>query len=457
MSKGFRYYDMDQQLLLPPDMREWLPADHLALYVSDLVDQLDLSGIMRVYDEGDMRGRPPYHPAMMVKLLVYGYAIGKSSSRKLEKATSEDVGFRVLTCDQQPDHASIAEFRKRHLKELGKLFVQVLRMCREMGLVKLGHVAVDGTKIKANAAKRKSLTYERMNKVRKELEAEVAGLLKEAERVDSEEDKLYGRGRRGDELPEELRQRETRLARMREAQVQVERKMEEEAEAERVEEEEKKAAKKRGETVFKNGRRRKWTREKTGEVTPKPGVQRNLTDPDSRIMKDTQTGSYQQAYNPQIAVDDHAQIIVATRVTQEPNDFGQLVPVLREVKENLGEMPAVATADAGYFSARAITDKSLEGVDLYVPPNPLPKECAETPAGTVRRRMRKKLDRPGGIETYRRRNTTVEPVFAHIKHIRGYRQFVLRGLEKVEAEWALICMTHNLLKMFRAGRQLAGI
>jgi transposase len=220
--KRFRHYDMDQLMLLPPDLREWLPPEHLAFYVSDLVEQLDLDAIMRVYEEGDMRGRPPYHPRMMVKLMVYGYCIGKRSSRKLEQATYDDVAIRVLTCNQHPDHDSIADFRKRHLKEVGRLFVQVLQMCRRSGLVKLGHVAIDGTKIKANASKRQSMSYERMNKVEKELEAEVAALLAEAEGIDKEEDELYGKGRRGDELPKELRQRETRLAKLREVKAQLE-------------------------------------------------------------------------------------------------------------------------------------------------------------------------------------------------------------------------------------------
>ena len=415
------------------------------------MDQLDLGGIMRAYED-EMRGRPPYHPAMMIKLLVYGYCIGKTSSRKVERATYEDVAFRVLACNQQPDHDSIAEFRKRHLQEIAKLFQQVLQLCRRAGLVKLGHVAIDGTKMKANAAKRKSLTYERMNKVEKELEAQVKALLAEAERIDEHEDKLYGKGKRGDELPEELRNRETRLIKIREAKAQLESEMREEAERERAFKEEQKAAKSRGEQVFKDGRKRKWTRDKNGEVTPKPKVQRNLTDPDSRVMLDTASGNYKQAYNPQIAVDDEMQIIVAARVVREPNDFEQLVPTLEEVKQNVGQMPVAVTADAGYFSARAITDRKVKDVDLYVPPNPVPKESGG-PSAKVRSSMRNKLNSPGGQQMYKKRNTTVEPVFAHIKHVRGYRQFLLRGLDQVDAEWALICMTHNLLKMFTAGKQ----
>jgi transposase len=448
--KTFRQYDINQQMLLPPDLREWLRGDHLALYVSDVVDELDLGGIMRSYEEGDMRGRPPYHPLMMVKLLVYGYAVGKRSSRKIEQATYDDVAFRVLAGNQQPDHDSIAEFRKRHLGELAKLFVQVLEMCERMGLVKLGYVAIDGTKIKANASKRASLTYERMNKMEKELEAEVARMLAEAQRIDDEEDEEYGKGMRGDELPEDLRKRESRLAKIREAKTQLESEMREAAQQKRESDEQEREAKKRGETVFKNSRKRKWTRGESGEVVPKPKVQRNLTDMDARLMIDTQNHTFEQAYNPQIAVDAEAQIIVAARVSQQPNDYEQLVPTLAQVKENMGRMPELVTADAGYYSTRAITDESLKDIDLFIPPNPVRNETTGTAIAAIRCWMRGKLNRPDGIKIYKKRNTTVEPVFADIKHIRGYRQFLLRGLKKVDGEWALICMTHNLLKMFRA-------
>jgi len=223
MGKTFRPYDMSQLLLLPPDMRQWLPDDHLALYVSDIVEQLDLSAILKAYEEGDTRGRPPYHPEMMVKLLIYGYCVGKMSSRKLEQATCDDVGFRVLAGNQQPDHASIAEFRKRHLPELAKLFVQVLQLCQRAGLIKLGHVSIDGTKIKANASKYQSMTYAGLTEAEQKLAAAVAQLLAEAERVDEAEDKLYGTGKRGDELPEELRESKSRLARIRELKADLER------------------------------------------------------------------------------------------------------------------------------------------------------------------------------------------------------------------------------------------
>lgn len=449
MSKTFRAYDMNQQLLLPPDLRQWLRDDHLALYVSDVVEALDLSRILNKYEEGDSRGRPPYHPALMVKLLVYGYCTGRMSSRKLEQATYDDIAFRVLTCDQHPDHDSIADFRKRHLPELGQLFVQVLQLCQRAGLVKLGHVAVDSTKIKANAAKRESLRYGQLEAAAQALEAEVVRLLTEAQRIDDEEDTRYGAGRRGDELPAELRRRETRLAKIRELKAELE----QEAEQAAAQEQQQKAT-----AEPKNYRRRQWTKSESGLVVPKDKTQRNLSDPDSRLMMDTTTRSYEQAYATQIAVDAEAQIIVAARVVQAPNDQEQLVPTVLQVKEHLGELPATVSADGGYFSSAVITTPALREVDLYVPPNePEPSLVPSAPeleAG-VRAQMWHKLKSRPGRKIYNRRKTIVEPVFAQIKHVRSFRQFRLRGLTQVEGEWLLICLTHNLLKLFRAPKPLS--
>jgi len=450
MGKTFRSYDMNQQLLLPPDLRQWLRPDHLALYLSDVVESLDLSGILQVYEAGDGRGRPPYHPALMVKLLVYGYCTGKMSSRKLEQATYDDVAFRVLSCNQQPDHDSIAGFRQRHLQELGRLFVQVLQLCERAGLVKLGHVAIDGTKIKANASKYQTLSYERMKDVEQELAAEVGRLLQEAQRIDDEEDERYGRGKRGDELPEELRDRETRLAKIRALKAELE------AEAKAA------AAQKRAEKAKPVAERshkwrRKWEVSEAGEPLPLPKSKRNLTDPDSRIMKDGATKTFHQAYNIQVGVDEQAQIIVATKVVQTGADQEQLIPVLREVEKNLGRMPARVSADAGYYSRIAVTHEAVRAVDLHVPPNqrqPVRREAALPPDATIQERMWHKLGSKAGREVFGKRKVIVEPVFAHVKHIRGFRQFLLRGLPQVEAEWLLVCMTHNLLKMFRATRQL---
>jgi transposase len=444
MSKTFRAYDMNQQLLLPPDLRQWLRDDHLALYVSDVVETLDLSAFINSYEEGDSRGRPPYHPALMVKLLVYGYCTGRMSSRKLEQATYEDVAFRVLCCDQHPDHDSIAAFRKRHLAALGQLFVQVLQLCQRAGLVKLGHVAVDSTKIKANAARTESLKYGSLERTARALEEEVVRLLSEAQRLDAEEDTLYGVGRRGDELPAELRHRETRLAKIRELKEEMEREAQQAAEQEQEQ-------KDSGEP--KNYRRRRWTRNESGKVVPKDKTRRNLTDPESRLMMDTTTGSYEQAYATQIAVDGQAQIIVAARVTPAPNDQEQLVPTVLEVRKNLGQLPATVSADGGYFSSAAITAEALRAVDLYVPPNE-PEPSAIPDATNVRAQMWQKLKSPAGRELYNRRGTIVEPVFAYIKHVRRFRQFMLRGLAEVEGEWFLICLTHNLMKLFRATKPL---
>jgi transposase len=460
MGKTFRSYDMNQQLLLPPDLRQWLRDDHLALYVSDVVEALDLSGILKMYEEGDGRGRPPYHPILMVKLLVYGYCIGKMSSRKLEQATYDDVAFRVLSCNQQPDHDSIAEFRKRHLPELAQLFVQVLELCRRAGLVKLGHVAIDGTKIKANASKWQTMSYARLTEAEQEVAAEVERLLAAAQRIDDEEDELYGKGKRGDELPAELRERESRLARIRQLKADIER----EARA---------AAEKKAEAAQQRHREQRQQEQQSGkkfrgrparvidpdQVIPAAKTRRNFTDPDSRIMKDHGTKTFQQAYNIQIGVDAQAQIIVAAKVVQAGVDQEQLVPLLQEVEKNLGRLPDQVSADAGYYSKAAITHPAITDVDLHVPPNqrkPIAwgAEVTLPENATLQERMWHKLGSKAGREVFSKRKVIVEPVFAQLKHVRGFRQFLLRGLAQVEAEWLLVCMTHNLLKMFRATQQL---
>jgi transposase len=461
MSRIYLSYDPEQQLLLPPDLREWLPEGHLALFISDVVDELDLSAILRHYESGDGRGRPPYHPLMMVKLLVYGYCIGKVSSRKLEQATHEDVAFRVLACNQHPDHDSIANFRQLHLPELAGLFVQVLKMCERAGLVKLGHVAIDGSKMRANASKHKAMSYERMGVKEQQLVAEVARLLKEAEETDAAEDKRYGKGVRGDELPAELARRESRLRKIREAKASLEAEAKEQAKAAAVAVEAKLAERKqREEETGKKTRGRAPQVVNVDEAKPEPKAQRNFTDPESRIMKDGATGSFEQSYNAQIAVDGQAQIIVAATLTQAANDKQQLVPVLEEVKTNLGRLPEKVTADAGYFSTTAVTSEVISTVDLYVTPDrsKQTEEPAELPAASpppfeldqdVIARMREKLKTEHGRAVYKQRKMIVEPVFGQVKEVRGFRRFSFRGLQKNEAEWSLICLTHNLLKLFR--------
>lgn len=460
MGKTFRAYGMDQMMLLPPDLRHWLREDHLALHISDVIDELDVSAIMNVYEQGDGRGRPPYHPVMMVKLLFYGYCVGKMSSRKIEQATYDDVAFRVLSCNQQPDHDSIAQFRKRHLPGLAKLFVQVLELCRQAGMVKLAHVAIDGTKIKANASIRQTRSYEGLTEAEKKLTAKVEQLLAEAQRIDDEEDQLYGAGRRGDELPAELRQRETRLVRIRELKERMEREAREAAEQKAAAAQEKNRKRKQKEKETGKKSRGRWAKVvDPAKAVPAPDTQRNFTDPESRIMKDHATKAFVQGYNAQIGVDAQAQIIVAATIVQEANDQKQLIPVLTKVAENLGCLPEKVSADAGYFSCAAITETEAKGVDLHVPPNelrPLDFQAADplVEGARVQDRMWQKLLSPTGAKIFARRKAIVEPVFAHLKHIRGFRQFLLRGVELVEAEWLLMCTVHNLLKLLRARNQL---
>ena len=461
MSRIYLSYDPEQRLLLPPDLREWVPEGHLALFISDVVDELDLSSIVGSYESGDGRGRPPYHPLMMVKLLVYGYSIGKVSSRKLEKATYEDVAFRVLACNQHPDHDSIAEFRKRHLQELAGLFVQVLKLCERAGLVKLGHVAIDGSKMRANASKHKAMGYERMCEKEQQLVAEVERLLEAAEEADAAEDGRYGKGVRGDELPAELARRESRLRKIREAKASLEAEAKEQAKAAAAAVEAKLAERKqREEETGKKTRGRAPQVVNVEEAKPKPKAQRNFTDPESRIMKDGATGSFEQSYNAQIAVDGTAQIIVAATLTQAVNDKQQLLPVLAEVKTNVGRLPEKVTADAGYFSTTAVTNEVLSTVDLYVTPDRSKKteEVAELNSASppnseldqeVIAQMREKLKTENGRAIYKLRKMIVEPVFGQVKEVRGFRRFSFRGLQKNEAEWSLICLTHNLLKLFR--------
>ncbi len=459
MGKQFRNCDLNQAYLLPPSLQDWLPEGHLARFVADVVETLDLSEIYAAYEERDGRGLAAYDPRMMVRLLMYGYCQGVASSRRIERATYEDVAFRYLAADQHPDHDTIADFRKEHLANLSQLFVQVLRLCQQAGLVKLGHVALDGTKVKANASKHKAMSYERMGEAEKRLEEEVEALLAEAARVDAEEDGKYGKGKRGDELPEALARRESRLEKIREAKAALEREAQERAEEEkvRVEAQLKEREKQERERGRKLGGRPPQAPDPE-PAKPEPKAQRNFTDPDSRIMKDGATKEFVQAYNAQAVVDSQAQVIVVASVTQEANDKKQLVPMLEQVERLTGSKPQQATADAGYFSEKSVTDPRLKGIDLWVAPD-RQKHGEEGPCATgppllgagVAEQMRHKLRTVEGQAVYKLRKAVVEPVFGQIKEQRGFRRFLLRGLAKVEAEWKMICATHNLLKLFRSG------
>ena len=427
MAKTFRTYLPEQNLLLPASLREWLPDDHLAYFVSDVVDQLDLSAIERVYEEEE-RGQPPYHPRMMTKILVYGYCVGVFSSRRIQKRLVEDVAFRVLAAGNQPDFRTISDFRKLHLQALEGLFQQMLRLTLETGTMKLGRVALDGSKVKGNASKHKAMSYGRTKETEKRLREEVRKLLNQAEAADQEEDSRYGRDRRGDELPEELQQRETRIARIREAKRALEERAREQAKSKGKDPE---------------------------EAQPTKKAQYNFTDPESRMLKGSD--GFVQGYNTQIAVEPVFQLIVGQRVTQAANDKQQMVPLVEAIEEQSGQKPEEVLADNGYCSdenLKYLARKRMEGFVATgkqkhgerrkpCPRGPLPREASRV------ERMERKLESKVGAAVYATRKFIVEPVFGQIKQARGFRQFLLRGIEKVRGEWALICMTHNILKFHK--------
>lgn len=432
--KVFRPYDPEQILLMPAALQEWLPADHLAYFISDVVDHLDLSAIMSRY-EGEERGYPPYNPRMLVKVLVYAYCTGVPSSRKIEKHLKEDIAFRVLAANNTPDFRTISDFRKDHLKALAGLFLQVLKLCQKAGLVKLGHIALDGTKIKANASQHKAMSYKRMKEEEARLESEIKELLHKAEAVDEEEDQRYGKGKRGDELPKELAFRESRLKKIKEAREALEAEARQEYEGQP---------------------------EKSKEaVVPQDKAQRNFTDAESHIMPAPGGKHFIQAYNAQAAVDSGHQVILAAEVTNQPSDKGQAEPMMNVVEANTGRLPRQMSADAGYFSSEAVGKLTAKGIDVYMPPNKTRHKSSLPPAPRGRipaslsmiDRMRRKLSTKKGKRCYGLRKGLVEPVFGQIKQGRGFRQFLLRGLNKVKSEWKFICAGHNLLKLFGARRQ----
>jgi len=426
MAKTYRPYVPEQDLLLPPSLRDWLPEGHLAFFVSDLVEQLDLSAILAVYED-DERGYPPYHPVMLTKVLVYGYCVGVFSSRRIQRRLVEDVAFRVLAAGNQPDFRTIANFRKRHLAALQGFFEQVLRLARELGAPRVGRVAIDGSKIQANASKHKAMSYGRMRDQARQLRDEVKDLLAQAEAVDAAEDAEYGADQRGAELPAELQRRESRLARIREAKRALEARA--------------KAAAAAAGTP-------------SASAKPDPKAQYNFTDPESRIMKSPD--GFVQAYNVQVAVNE-LQLIVGQAVTQATNDKHQLMPMITTIAQQSGETPTQVLADAGYCSDENLAAMADTGIDAFLStrkqkhgerPGPCPRGPLPTPATRVDRMTRKLLTKAGAA-VYARRKTIVEPVLGQIKQARGFRQFLLRGVAQVQGEWALVCTTHNILKLYR--------
>jgi transposase len=452
MSKTFRAWKIDQPLFLPPSVQDFVAEDHLARFVLSLVrDDIDLAEITGTY--GSERGQPPFDPTMMTALLLYSYCCGIYSSRRIAKACRERVDFMSVVALDAPDFRTVSDFRKRHLKALGELFKQILQLCEKAGLVKLGHVALDGTKINANASKHKAMSYERMEKRAAELEAEVAKWLSSAEAADAEEDKLHGRDKTGDEMPTWVADKKRRAETIRKAKAELE--VEAKVAAEATCKAEAEAEQKRQ----AEGRKKPGPKAAAPSTAPEAKAQKNFTDPDSRIMKNKD--GFVQAYNAQAAVDAEAQIIVAQDVTQSPVDCGQLVPMTDAIETNLGRKPAQLSADAGYCSEANLEALERRGIDTYVAtgrardavagvakgkrataaPLPEPHEPTRVEA------MQAKIKAGGHASPYRLRKQLPEPVFGQIKQARGFRQFLLRGIDSVRAEWAIVCTVHNLLKL----------
>lgn len=436
MSKTYRPYEPDQMLLLPPSLLDWLPQDHMIFFLRDVLGAIDLSPITDVYEE-EMRGNPPYDPRMMTGLLLYGYATGIRSSRKLAKHCQEDVAFRVLTANNTPDHRTINDFRKLHLKSLEHIFAEVLLMCRKAGLVTFGHISLDGTKIKANASKHKAMSYGRMKQDITRLKQEMAHLLKEAEKTDAREDRLYGKDKRGDELPEELARRETRLAKIQEAK----RALEEEARQDKNDEDGPPQAKIKTEKDPKTGKQR-----------IADDAQRNFTDPESRIMPYQKT--FVQGYNAQLAVDKEHQIIVSTDLSNAPTDD----VYLKHMVSKLPKKPNVFTADAGYGKDHCLKLVRKKRLNAYIAVQRERHGSVQTtsPRGRIPKglslkdRMRRKLSTIKGRRTYALRKTIPEPVIGQIKNVMGFREFSLRGQDNARSEWFLVTAVHNLRKLFGA-------
>ena len=503
--KTFRPWNPEQTLLLPPSPVDWLPENHLVFFLLDLATELDLTAIYDVYAHRDPRGVKAYEPRMMVLLLLYAYCIGLPSSRRIEKACWEDAAFRVLTGNQQPDHSRISDFRLVHLNALAGLFVQVLRLCQKAGLVSLGNVALDGTKIKANASKHKAMSHERMLKAEAQLEADMAALLRKAELIDAQEDERYGKDKRGDELPKELQRRQDRIEMIRKARAELEA----EAAADKAHQREQQAqeaerqaadaaaqaaavqanakACQKAERRARAARKRAESArvlatlkaEAAGQQAPDPAAsvdplampnrnlptdaagnprgkaQRNFTDPDSHILKGGD--GWIQGYNCQAAVDGDHQVIVAVGLSNQAGDAPHLLPMVERIVANTGQLPDKLIADAGYCSTDNIEDCEQRKLDAYVSTSrqehgkrPQPSRGPAPRDLNARGRMDRKIRSKAGQAIYALRKTIVEPVFGQTKAARGLDRFLLRGMEKVSGEWHLIAITHNILKMFRA-------
>jgi transposase len=451
MGKTYRSWDPNQSYLLPPSPSDWLPENDLVYFVLDTVRDLDLRSITGKYENGDGRGFPPYHPRMMVALLLYSYTQGVFSSRRMMRRCERDAAYRVIVHEDVPNFRTISDFRKLHLAELEGMFVQVLRLCQKAGLVKLGHVSLDGTKVKANASRHKAMSYGRMKEDEKRLRQEIRTLLNRAESTDAEEDAQYGRDFRGDELPEELSRRKSRLKKIREARKALEAEAKAAAEVERQHRE--KEDRKRGDKLRKGGKR------KDVKDVPHDKKQYNFTDPETSIMKVNNKG-FDQCGNAQAAVDRENQVIVAADVTNEPNDKKQLQPMVQQAKKNVGRGRKIDTlsADSGYFSEDNVKWAERQDLDAHIATGRLKHNEKIPPCSrgrppnslTIKQRMARKLRTKKGRETYAQRKWITEPVFGQIKRGLGFTQFLLNGIERMRGEWRMVCMAHNLRKLWAA-------
>lgn len=448
-NKRFRPFEPDAQLLVPPSLDEWLPQDHLARFIAELVDsELDLD---RFYaSHAKAKGQPPYDPRLMLRIVLYGYCVGIRSSRELERGCTDVVAFRWLAAGRAPDFRSIGRFRERHLAALANVFLQALELCRAAGMVKLGQVALDGTKVRANASRHKAMSYARLSVKQKVLADEISDLMYEAKTVDAAEDARFGPGKRGDELPQELADRQRRAEAMKVARESIEA---EAAERARAEAEAK--ARDRGDDDEDASGKGDAAAE---AAVPKPTAQRNFTDPDARIMK-TADGSFHYCYNAQAVVDAHHQVIIATRLNNTPTDVQQLIPMIEHAQATVGAMPRQWSADAGYASKANLEHtrdlEAAEGTEFFISTRRIKHDqpVPESPRGripanaTVTERMARRLKTKKGRAVYARRKAIVEPVFGQINTRQG-KHLLLRGLEKASAEWDLLAGCHNLLKLF---------
>jgi transposase len=450
MTKAYRDWSTDQSYLFPPSPHDWLPEGDLVYFLLDTVATLDLTPIFAHY-ERELRGRPPFHPRMMVALLLYCYATGTRSSRKIMRRCQVDVACRVIVGEDVPDFRTISDFRKIHLARLEALFVEVLELCALAGLARVGTIALDGTKVKANASRHKAMSYDRMKAEEARLKDEIAKLMAEAQAADEAEDLRHGPDRHGDELPDELARRQSRLAKIRDAK----RLLEERARIEAA-----------GEAARRQAEGKSPPATPPAEAVPDPKDQINFTDPESRIMKASNKG-WDQCGNAQAVTNEH-QIILAADVTDQANDVRQTVPMVDQARANLDaagvkEAIKAALGDAGYYSETNATDLERRGIGVYLATERLKhhEKVAAAPRGriaeglTAKQRMARKLRTKKGREMYARRKGMIEPIFGQLKQVLGFRQFSMRGLASMRGEWRLMATVHNLLKLWRNDQRVA--